>query len=125
MRVSVDGSRCIGCGMCQAAVPGVFRVVEKVSTVCAQPEKAQEGRYEDALDNYERTAVRANVWQSALPPLYLAVSNLSVIFILYFGGNVLVSFQEFPFLPSIMPSPFFSSFGIFLSFFYYFFISFV
>ena len=28
-------------------------------------EKAREGRYEDALDNYERTAVRANVWQSA------------------------------------------------------------
>ncbi len=55
-------------------------------------EKAREGRYEDALGNYERTAVRANVWQSALPPLYLAVSNLSVIFILYFGGkNVLGS----------------------------------
>ena len=55
-------------------------------------EKAQEGRYEDALDSYERTAVRANVWQSALPPLYLVVSNLSVIFILYFGGkNVLGS----------------------------------
>ena len=53
-------------------------------------EEAQEGRYEDALDSYERTAVRANVWQSALPPLYLVVSNLSVIFILYFGGkNVL------------------------------------
>ena len=55
-------------------------------------EKAREDWYEDALDNYERTAVRANVWQSALPPLYLAVSNLSVIFILYFGGkNVLGS----------------------------------
>ena len=55
-------------------------------------EKAREDRYEDVLDNYERTAVRANVWQSALPPLYLAVSNLSVIFILYFGGkNVLGS----------------------------------
>ena len=55
-------------------------------------EEAQEGRYEDALDSYERTAVRANVWQSALPPLYLTVSNLSVIFILYFGGkNVLGS----------------------------------
>ena len=55
-------------------------------------EKAQEDRYEDALDSYERTAVRANVWQSALPPLYLVVSNLSVIFILYFGGkNVLGS----------------------------------
>ena len=55
-------------------------------------EEAQEGRYEDALDSYERTAVRANVWQSALPPLYLVISNLSVIFILYFGGkNVLGS----------------------------------
>ena len=55
-------------------------------------EEAQEDRYEDALDSYERTAVRANVWQSALPPLYLVVSNLSVIFILYFGGkNVLGS----------------------------------
>ena len=55
-------------------------------------EEAQEGRYEDALDSYKRTAVRANVWQSALPPLYLVVSNLSVIFILYFGGkNVLGS----------------------------------
>ena len=55
-------------------------------------EEAQEDRYEDALDSYERTAVRANVWQSALPPLYLVVSNLSVIFILYFGEkNVLGS----------------------------------
>ena len=55
-------------------------------------EEAQEGRYEDALDDCERTAVRANVWQLALPPLYLVVSNLSVIFILYFGGkNVLGS----------------------------------
>ena len=53
-------------------------------------ESAQEDRYEDALRRYERSAVRANVWQSALPPLYLAVSNLSVIFILWFGGkNVL------------------------------------
>ena len=29
-----------------------------------------------------KAAVRANVWQSALPPLYLVVSNLSVLFIL-------------------------------------------
>ena len=38
-------------------------------------EKAQENRYEAALNRYEKTAVRANVWQSALPPLYLAVSG--------------------------------------------------
>ena len=53
-------------------------------------EDAQEARYEAALDSYERTAVRANVWQAALPPLYLAASNLSVLFILWFGAkNVL------------------------------------
>lgn len=53
-------------------------------------EDAQEARYEAALDGYERIAVRANVWQAALPPLYLAASNLSVLFILWFGAkNVL------------------------------------
>ena len=55
-------------------------------------EEAQERRYEKTLGTYEKTAVKANVWQSALPPLYLAVSNLSVIFILWFGSkNVLGS----------------------------------
>ncbi len=53
-------------------------------------EEAQQVRYESALEEYERTAVRANVWQSALPPLYLVLSNLSVIFILWYGSrNVL------------------------------------
>ena len=53
-------------------------------------EDAQEARYETALDGYEQAAVRANVWQAALPPLYLAASNLSVLFILWFGAkNVL------------------------------------
>ena len=47
-------------------------------------------RYEEALTDYEKTAVRANVWQAALPPLYLVISNLSVLFILWFGAkNVL------------------------------------
>ncbi len=53
-------------------------------------EDVQEERYEEVLEGYEKTAVRANVWQSALPPLYLVVSNLSVLFILWFGAkNVL------------------------------------
>ena len=53
-------------------------------------EKTQEARYEAVLDRYERSAVRANVWQSALPPLYLVLSNVSVLFILWFGAkNVL------------------------------------
>jgi ATP-binding cassette, subfamily B, multidrug efflux pump len=55
-------------------------------------EAAREERYEEVLTDYEKAAVRANVWQSALPPLYLVVSNVSVLFILWFGGkNVLGS----------------------------------
>ena len=47
-------------------------------------------KYEDALNRYEKTAVRNNVWQSALPPLYLAASEAGVLFILWFGAkNVL------------------------------------
>ena len=53
-------------------------------------ETAREARYEDVLTTYEKTAVRSNVWQSALPPLYLAVSKAGVLFILWFGAkNVL------------------------------------
>ena len=53
-------------------------------------ESAREARYEEALDNYEKTAVCSNVRQSALPPLYLAVSEAGVLFILWFGAkNVL------------------------------------
>lgn len=48
------------------------------------------GRYEKTLTQYEKSAVRANAWQSALPPLYLAASGAGVLFILWFGGkNVL------------------------------------
>ena len=53
-------------------------------------ESTREGQYKHTLDTYEKTAVRSNVWQSALPPLYLAVSEAGVLFILWFGAkNVL------------------------------------
>ena len=53
-------------------------------------EDARVEQYEDALNTYEKTAVRNNVWQSALPPLYLAASNAGTLFILWFGAkNVL------------------------------------
>ena len=53
-------------------------------------ENAREEWYEGALKAYEKTAVRSNVWQSALPPLYLAASEAGVLFILWFGAkNVL------------------------------------
>lgn len=37
MTVNVDASRCIGCGMCAAAVPAVFQIQGRVSVVQAQP----------------------------------------------------------------------------------------
>ncbi len=47
-------------------------------------------RYEKELKDYETSAVRSNVWQSALSPLYLVVSGAGVLFILFFGAkNVL------------------------------------
>ena len=53
-------------------------------------EDARVEKYEDALNRYEKTAVRNNVWQSALPPLYLTASEAGVLFILWFGAkNVL------------------------------------
>ena len=53
-------------------------------------EDARAEKYEEALSRYENTAVHSNVWQSALPPLYLAASEAGVLFILWFGAkNVL------------------------------------
>ena len=53
-------------------------------------EDARAERYEAALQDYEWAAVRNNVWQSALPPLYLAASGAGAVFILWFGAkNVL------------------------------------
>lgn len=53
-------------------------------------ENTRAERYEGTLKKYEETAVRASVWQSALPPLYLAATEAGVIFILWFGArNVL------------------------------------
>ena len=49
MTITVDAARCIGCGMCAAAVPGIFAVEGGVSVVKGQPEGAQERRASPAL----------------------------------------------------------------------------
>lgn len=38
MEITIDTTRCIGCGMCAAAVPSVFVIVGKYSTVTGLPE---------------------------------------------------------------------------------------
>lgn len=43
--------------------------------------------YESSLDDYERKAVRANIWENIMPPLYLAISMIGAIVILWFGSK--------------------------------------
>ncbi len=46
--------------------------------------------YEKVLKDYETSAVKANIWLSAMPPLYNIISMISVLFIIYFGSaNIL------------------------------------
>lgn len=53
-------------------------------------EKERKQAYEENLTAYEKSAVRANIWSTAFPPLYRIISMTGVLFILYFGGrNVL------------------------------------
>ena len=53
-------------------------------------EKEREQAYEAKLTAYEKSAVRANIWSTAFPPLYRIISMTGVLFILYFGSkNVL------------------------------------
>ena len=53
-------------------------------------EKERQQAYEENLTAYEKSAVRANIWSTAFPPLYRILSMTGVLFILYFGSrNVL------------------------------------
>lgn len=57
MTVTVDKSRCIGCGMCAYAAPGVFQVVEKASTVLREPEGKEKSRVSDAANGCPVNAI--------------------------------------------------------------------
>lgn len=60
MVVKVDPGRCIGCGMCAAAAPGVFRVDGRVSVVVSQPSsRAEEDRVFDAANGCPVNAISA------------------------------------------------------------------
>ena len=53
-------------------------------------EEEREQAYEENLTAYEKSAVKANIWSTAFPPLYRIISMIGVLFILYFGSkNVL------------------------------------
>ncbi len=53
-------------------------------------EKQRQEAYEQNLADYEKSAVRANIWGTMLPPVYKVISMAGVLFILFFGSkNVL------------------------------------
>ena len=53
-------------------------------------EEERKQAYEENLTAYEKSAVKANIWSTAFPPLYRIISMTGVLFILYFGSkNVL------------------------------------
>ena len=58
MTVTVDPTRCIGCGMCAYAAPEVFAIVGRHSTVIAQPEPGRSGRVSDAANGCPVNAIR-------------------------------------------------------------------
>lgn len=43
--------------------------------------------YEENLTDYEKKAVRANIWENAMQPIYQVISMLGAIVIIWFGGK--------------------------------------
>ena len=53
-------------------------------------EQERQQAYKENLTSYEKSAVKANIWNSVMPPVYRIISMVGVLFILYFGQkNVL------------------------------------
>lgn len=67
MTVTVDDKRCIGCGMCAAAVPEVFQVIGRVSTVLSQPAKERFFRVLDAANGCPVNAIQAERVEKTRP----------------------------------------------------------
>lgn len=43
--------------------------------------------YEENLTDYEKKAVRANIWENAMQPIYQVISMLGAVAIIWFGGK--------------------------------------
>jgi ferredoxin len=57
MTITIDTTRCIGCGMCAYAAPQVFRVVGKYSTVLAPPTASKDTKVLDAANGCPVNAI--------------------------------------------------------------------
>ncbi|MGN0392518.1 MAG: ABC transporter ATP-binding protein [Bariatricus sp.] len=53
-------------------------------------EKNRNAEYELYLEDYEKKAIRANLWENAMQPVYQIISMIGTVMIIWFGGrNVL------------------------------------
>lgn len=50
-------------------------------------EPQRDADYENHLKDYERKAVSADIWVSAMPPIYNVISMISVLFLFWFGAR--------------------------------------
>lgn len=50
-------------------------------------ESRMDDEYEKVLSKYEKSATYANLWESAMQPLYNIISMCGIIFILYYGAK--------------------------------------
>ena len=50
-------------------------------------EKERGEKYEVHLKEYEQAAVKANIWNAALPPVYKVIAMAGTVMILYFGSE--------------------------------------
>lgn len=50
-------------------------------------ESSRNAAYEEQLTDYEKKAVRANVWENAMPPIYQVISMLGAVVIIWLGGK--------------------------------------
>lgn len=57
MTIQIDEKRCIGCGMCAAAAPEVFRIQGRVSTVVGEPAPERRSRVFDAANGCPVNAI--------------------------------------------------------------------
>lgn len=53
-------------------------------------ENNRRNAYEENLNAYEISAVKASIWSTVMPPIYRIISTAGVIFILYFGRRNVV-----------------------------------
>lgn len=60
MKVTIDRSGCIGCGLCADTCPEVFRMNDDGSAeVYAQPEKSSEDAVKEAIECCPATVIKA------------------------------------------------------------------